>query len=198
MTGYDVAGLQTAGVDEAGRGPLAGPGVAAAVILPDGFTCAGLTDSKRMSLRQREQAYDQICTAAISWHIASASVSEIDQVNILQATMLAMQRAVAGLHITPDRALIDGNRCPDLPIPCQAVVRGDSLVLAISEASVLAKVWRDRLLDTLDEQYPQYGFGHHKGYGTPAHLQALAAHGPTPAHRLTFAPVRRAMLAHRP
>ena len=183
-----------AGVDEAGRGPLAGPVVAAAVILNARDPISGLADSKKLTARRREQLYDEIMAKALCCSIAEASVSEIDQLNILQATLLAMQRAVAGLRLRPGHVLIDGNRLPTLPMACEAVVGGDALVPAISAASILAKVTRDRWCAQVDAQYSAYGFAVHKGYGTAAHLAALRTHGPCAVHRQSFAPVR-ALLA---
>jgi ribonuclease HII len=188
---WDAPGL-IAGVDEAGRGPLAGPVVAAAVILDDLQPIKGLADSKQLTARRREALYDEIRAKALCCSIAQASVEEIDRLNILQATMLAMQRAVAGLRLKPAKALVDGNRLPPLDVLAEAIVSGDALVPAISAASILAKVTRDRLLDELDQRHPAYGFAKHKGYGTPQHLQALATLGPLPEHRRSFAPVARA------
>lgn len=187
---WDSAGL-VAGVDEAGRGPLAGPVVAAAVILDELQPIAGLADSKKLSARRRERLYDEILAKALCCSIAEASVQEIDQLNILQATLLAMQRAVAGLRLKPVKVLVDGNRLPVLDVRAEAVVQGDALVPAISAASILAKVHRDRMCQALHAQYPVYGFDRHKGYGTAEHLSALAAHGPSPSHRISFAPVAR-------
>jgi len=182
---------RVAGVDEAGRGPLAGPVVAAAVILHPDRPIAGLQDSKLLSASRREALYDRICDRALAWATGSASVAEIDRINILQATMLAMQRAVAALEPAAERALVDGNRCPALACPVKAIVRGDSLVTAISAASILAKVTRDREMLLLDEDYPGYGFASHKGYPSKAHLEALERLGILPVHRRTFGPVRR-------
>ncbi|MDH4180749.1 MAG: ribonuclease HII [Betaproteobacteria bacterium] len=182
------------GVDEAGRGPLAGPVVAAAVILDPRRRVAGLADSKALPPQRREALAALIRERALAWAIGSCDVAEIDALNILQATMLAMRRAVAGLAVAPDEALVDGNRCPDLRCPARAIVRGDRDVPAISAASILAKTTRDALLVALDRAYPQYGFARHKGYGTPAHLAALARHGPCPEHRRSFAPVAQAEL----
>jgi ribonuclease HII len=185
-----------AGVDEAGRGPLAGPVVAAAVILNERLPIAGLKDSKKLSARTREALFDEIRAKAVCCCIAQASATEIDQINILQATMLAMQRAVRGLRLKPQIVLIDGNRVPpQLEIPAQAVIKGDALVQAISAASILAKVYRDRLCGDLHTQHPVYGFDRHKGYPTAAHLHALKTHGPCHEHRRSFAPVRRALSA---
>jgi ribonuclease HII len=183
-----------AGVDEAGRGPLAGPVVAAAVILDPRRAVAGLADSKALSPRRRERLFEQILERALAVCIAEAGVEEIDRLNILQATHLAMQRAVAGLRLVPQRVVVDGNRLPALPMLAAAVVDGDALVPAISAASVLAKVHRDRLCLALHERHPEYGFAQHKGYPTPAHLAALRRHGASAAHRRSFAPVR-ALLA---
>ena len=182
-----------AGVDEAGRGPLAGPVVAAAVILDPRQGIAGLTDSKKLTARRREQLFDQIQDKALCCAIGQASVEEIDRLNILQATLLAMQRAVAGLRLVPARVLVDGNRLPRLPMLAEAIIGGDAKVPAISAASILAKVHRDRWCEQIDAEYPQYGFAAHKGYGTVAHLDALRQHGPTPWHRRSFAPVAQAL-----
>lgn len=185
-----------AGVDEAGRGPLAGPVVAAAVILDELQPVRGLADSKVLTARRREALFDEICAKALCVCIAQASVEEIDRLNILQATLLAMQRAVAGLRLPPQRVLVDGNRLPQLPMAAQAIVKGDALVPAISAASILAKVTRDRLCAQLHASHPQYGFDGHKGYPTAAHLAALQAHGPCVEHRRSFAPVRLALALH--
>lgn len=184
-------GKRIAGVDEVGRGPLCGPVVTAAVILDPNNPIAGLNDSKKLTEKKREALFVEIQTKALAWCIARAEVEEIDRLNILQATMLAMQRAVQGLSIKPDLALIDGNRCPQLSIPSEAVVQGDGLVAEISAASILAKVSRDREMAILDQQYPGYGIAKHKGYPTPAHLKALQELGPTPIYRRSFGPVRR-------
>ena len=178
-----------AGVDEAGRGPLAGPVVAAAVILDDQRSIAGLADSKKLSPARREALFDEIRAHALCFSIAEASVEEIDRLNILQATLLAMRRAVQGLRLKPVMVLVDGNRLPVLDVPAEAIVKGDARVQAISAASILAKVHRDRWCAQLHERYPQYGFAGHKGYGTAAHMAALRAHGACPEHRRTFAPV---------
>ena len=183
-----------AGVDEAGRGPLAGPVVAAAVILDDQNPIAGLADSKVLTAAKREKLYDEIRAKALCFCIAEASVEEIDTVNILQATMLAMSRAVTGLRLKPVRVLVDGNRLPPLDVPGEAIVKGDALVQSISAASILAKVTRDRWCQQLHQQYPQYGFDAHKGYGTAVHLAALREHGACPEHRRSFAPVAQAGL----
>ncbi|MEZ5540925.1 MAG: ribonuclease HII [Pseudomonadota bacterium] len=182
---------RVAGVDEAGRGPLAGPVVAAAVILDPLQPIAGLRDSKQLSPARRERLYDEIIRHALAWAVGRAEAAEIDRINILQATLLAMQRAVEALQPGAEYVLVDGNRCPRLPCPAQAIVRGDSRVAAISAASILAKVTRDREMIVLDARYPGYGLARHKGYPSKAHLEALAALGPTPQHRLSFAPVRR-------
>ena len=179
-----------AGVDEAGRGPLAGPVVAAAVILDDLQPIRGLGDSKLISPRRREKLFDEIRAKALACCIAEASVEEIDRLNILQATLLAMRRAVEGLRLVPQRVLVDGNQLPLLKMPAAAIVKGDALVPAISAASILAKVWRDRQCLALDARYPAYGFAQHKGYPTVAHLAALRAHGACEAHRRSYAPVR--------
>ena len=181
-----------AGVDEVGRGPLCGAVVTAAVILDPNRPIAGLNDSKKLTEARREKLYDEICEKALSWCIARAEVEEIDELNILHATMLAMQRAVEGLSVTPKLAMIDGNRCPKLTMPSEAVVKGDSKVPAIAAASILAKVSRDREMAAFELQYPGYGIGGHKGYPTPVHLEALERLGPTPIHRRSFGPVRRA------
>ena len=187
-----------AGVDEAGRGPLAGPVVAAAVILDELQPIAGLADSNRLGPVTRERLFDEIRAKALACCVAEASVDEIDRLNILQATLLAMQRAVHGLRLLPRRALVDGNRVPALAMPARAVVKGDASVAAISAASILAKVHRDRLCVALDAAHPQYGFAEHKGYPTAAHLAALRAHGACAAHRRSFAPVRDAVDAPQP
>ena len=186
---WNAPGLM-AGVDEAGRGPLAGPVVAAAVILDELQPIHGLNDSKKLSARTRDRLYDEIRAKALCCCIAEASVEEIDRLNILQATLLAMRRAVDGLRLRPHRVLVDGNRLPVLPMPAEAIVQGDAKVPAISAASILAKVHRDRLCLTLHERHPQYGFAGHKGYPTAAHLAALREHGACEVHRRSFAPVR--------
>ena len=182
-----------AGVDEAGRGPLAGPVVAAAVILDDQQPIVGLADSKALTAARRERLFDEIRAKALCCSVAEASVEEIDRLNILQATLLAMRRAVQGLRLKPTLALVDGNRLPRLDMPAEAIVKGDARVAAISAASILAKVTRDRWCAELHAQYPQYGFAGHKGYGTAEHLAALQAHGACPQHRRSFAPVARAL-----
>lgn len=179
-----------AGVDEAGRGPLAGPVVAAAVILDDLQPIAGLADSKKLTARQRERLYDEIRAKALCFCIAEATTQEIDDINILQATMLAMRRAVEGLRLKPAMVQVDGNRIPLLTVPAEAIVKGDAKVQAISAASILAKVHRDRLCQQLHERYPEYGFDVHKGYPTAAHVAALKRHGASPVHRRTFGPVK--------
>lgn len=189
---WDAPGL-VAGVDEAGRGPLAGPVVAAAVILDDVQTIRGLGDSKTISPGRRERLFDEIRAKALCCCIAEASVEEIDRLNILQATLLAMRRAVEGLRLAPHKVLVDGNRLPVLKVPAEAIVKGDAKVAAISAASILAKVHRDRLCLALHEAHPQYGFAGHKGYPTPDHLAALRTHGACGAHRRSFAPVRAAL-----
>ena len=190
---FDTHGL-VAGVDEAGRGPLAGPVVAAAVILDDLHPISGLKDSKVLSARRREALFDEIRAKALCCCIAEASVEEIDRLNILHATMLAMRRAVEGLRLPPKKVLVDGNRLPVLKLPAEAIVKGDSKVPAISAASILAKVHRDRLCDQLHAAWPMYGFAKHKGYPTQEHLAALQAHGAAPVHRQSFGPVRQALL----
>ena len=190
---WDIPGLM-AGVDEAGRGPLMGPVVAAAVILDDLNPIKGLADSKKLTPLKREKLYDEIRAKALCFSVAQASVEEIDTLNILQATMLAMKRAVEGLRLKPHKVLVDGNRLPVLTMLSEAIVRGDALVPAISAASILAKVHRDRWCAEIDVQYPQYGFAGHKGYGTAAHLAALREYGACPQHRRSFAPVAEALL----
>lgn len=194
----DRTAQRLCGVDEAGRGPLAGPVVAAAVILDPARPIAGLADSKALTAKRRAALFEEIQAHALAWHIAEATVEEIDRLNILHATMLAMQRAVHGIlasGIEPDLVQVDGNRCPQIPCRVEAIVKGDTLVQAISAASILAKVSRDRQLTALHALHPQYGFDVHAGYPTPRHLAALTEHGPTPHHRRSFAPVRQAMLA---
>ncbi len=185
---WSTPGL-VAGVDEAGRGPLAGPVVAAAVILDDRHPIAGLADSKKLTALQRDRLFDQIRARALCCSIALASVEEIDSLNILQATLLAMRRAVQGLRLKPGLVLVDGNQLPRLDVRAEAIVKGDSKIAEISAASILAKVHRDRLCIEYDAQYPGYGFARHKGYGTAVHLSALREFGPCPEHRRTFAPV---------
>jgi len=178
-------------MDEAGRGPLAGPVVAAAVILDDERPIAGLADSKKLTALRRERLYDEIRAKALCVSVAEASVAEIDHLNILQASLLAMRRAVEGLRLKPQRVLVDGNQLPVLDVLAEAVVQGDAKVPAISAASIIAKVTRDRWCEQLERDCPGYGFAQHKGYGTPVHLEALRRLGPTPWHRQSFAPVAR-------
>ena len=185
-TCYDNGCSCVCGVDEAGRGPLAGPVCAAAVILPRDLEIPGLNDSKKLTDLKRRELYDIITEQAVSYGIALVSHEEIDEINILQATFLAMERAVAQLNVTPDLALVDGNRSPNLEVPVRTVVKGDSLSASIAAASILAKVTRDRLMEELDETYPAYGFAVHKGYGTKRHYEALTQYGPSPIHRMTF------------
>ena len=185
---WDTAGL-IAGVDEAGRGPRAGPVVAAAVILDPRYPIKGLADSKKLTALRRDRLFDEIRAKALCCSIGEASVEEIDRLNILQATLLAMRRAVEGLRLKPKLVLVDGNRIPMLEMLAEAIVKGDALVPAISAASILAKVHRDRWCAELHLQYPQYGFAGHKGYGTLAHMAALREHGACPQHRVTFKPV---------
>ena len=179
------------GIDEAGRGPLAGPVVAAAVILDPARPIAGLNDSKKLSEKKRDALAVAIRENALAWCVAEASVEEIDRLNILHATMLAMQRAVAGLAVRPERAMVDGNRCPRLDIPAEAVVKGDGKIASIAAASILAKTARDAGMLALHALYPQYGFDRHMGYPTAAHVAALEAHGASPVHRTSFGPVAR-------
>lgn len=180
-----------AGVDEAGRGPLAGPVFAAAVILDPAQPIVGLADSKKLSARKRERLALEIQARSLAWAIASASVEEIDRINILQATLLAMARAVEGLSMVPIEVLVDGNRCPVIDHPVRGVVGGDATVAEISAASILAKTARDAEMLRLHERYPQYGFDRHMGYGTAVHIAALRCHGPAACHRRSFAPVRQ-------
>lgn len=183
------------GVDEAGRGPLAGPVYAAAVILAPQRPIPGIKDSKKLTAKRRELLAEEIKAHALAWAVASATVEEIDQINILHATMLAMRRAVLGLQHAPAKVLVDGNRCPGgLPCPTLAIVKGDDLVPAISAASILAKTERDKELVRLADIHPEYGFDRHAGYPTAEHLAALRAHGPCPAHRRSFGPVKKALL----
>jgi len=190
---FEVPGRLTAGVDEAGRGPLAGPVVAAAVMLDELAPIKGLADSKLLPPRTRERLNDEIRAKALCCSVALATVEEIDELNILQATLLAMRRAVEGLRLKPHRVLIDGNRLPVMTIECQAIVKGDALVKSISAASILAKVHRDRLCLELHERHPEYGFAQHKGYASAEHLAALRRHGACIAHRRSFAPVREVL-----
>lgn len=184
---------RVAGVDEAGRGPLAGPVIAAAVILDPAQPLDGLRDSKCLSPARREQLYDAITQHALAWAVGRAEAAEIDRINILQATLQAMRRAVAALEPCAEYVLVDGNRCPELDCPAQAIVKGDSRVAAISAASIIAKVTRDREMVELDARYPGYGLAQHKGYPSQAHRAALEKLGPTPEHRRSYAPVRRAL-----
>ena len=190
----DGTGRLTAGVDEAGRGPLAGPVVAAAVILDPARPIPGLDDSKLLSPQRREALDAEIRACAAGWAIARVDAEVIDAINILEATMRAMREAVVRLDPAPDRVLVDGNRCPDLPCPVRAVVGGDGVVEAISAASILAKVARDREMVEMDRRYPEYGFAQHKGYGTRAHREALRRLGPSPIHRRSFAPVQSVLV----
>ncbi|MCF6210254.1 MAG: ribonuclease HII [Gammaproteobacteria bacterium] len=180
-----------AGVDEVGRGPLAGPVVTAAVILDPARPISGLADSKALTEKRREALFDEISEKALCWALGRAEVEEIDELNILQATLLAMRRAVLALDPAPQHALIDGNRCPDLPCSAEAIIKGDGSVPVISAASIIAKVSRDREMVALDAEYPGYGLAGHKGYPTKAHMAALTELGVTPIHRKSFAPVRR-------
>jgi ribonuclease HII len=184
-------GRLLAGVDEVGRGPLAGPVVAAAVILDPGFAIAGLADSKCLSEKRREQLAGEIRAHALAWALGRAEVEEIDRINILQASLLAMRRAVQALDPQPDYALIDGNRCPQLGCPAEAVIKGDARIAAISAASIIAKVARDQEMREMEACYPGYGLAGHKGYPSKAHLEALQRLGVTPIHRRSFGPVRR-------
>jgi ribonuclease HII len=186
------------GVDEAGRGPLAGPVFAAAVILAPGRPIAGIADSKMLTAERREELALQIRARAIAWAVASASVAEIDAINILQASLLAMRRAVEALKMAPTQVLVDGLHCPPLSVPARAVVRGDATVKSIGAASILAKVARDEEMRALHRAHPQYGFDRHKGYSTPEHLAALRTHGACTVHRCTFAPVRLVLGITRP
>ncbi|BAO44092.1 ribonuclease HII [Thiolapillus brandeum] len=179
------------GVDEVGRGPLAGPVVAAAVILDPEQPIQGLDDSKKLSEKRREALFEEICNKALAWSLGRAEVEEIDRINILQASLLAMQRAVADLSVTPEHALVDGNKLPDLACSAEAIVGGDGSVSCISAASIIAKVSRDREMQVMDQRYPGYGLARHKGYPTKAHLEALRELGVTRIHRRSFAPVRR-------
>ena len=189
--------LHTAGVDEAGRGPLAGPVVAAAVILDPENPIQGLDDSKKLSEKRREKLEQEIMQKALAWALGRAEASEIDRINILQASLLAMQRAVEALEISPVHALVDGNRSPQLTCTVDAIVKGDSLHACISAASILAKQSRDREMKELDLKYPEYGFAIHKGYPTRAHIESLERHGVCAIHRLTFAPVRKILQSSR-
>lgn len=188
--------ILVAGVDEVGRGPLAGPVVTAAVILDGKYAIAGLADSKCLTEKKRQALDQMIRQHALCFSIGLADVDEIDKLNILQATMLAMQRAVAGLSLSPDRILVDGNRLPVFPCEAEAIVGGDGLVAEISAASIIAKVYRDRMMKDLHKRYPQYGFDSNKGYPTRVHRDALLKHGVTPFHRRSFAPVKQAIALH--
>jgi ribonuclease HII len=194
----DLSGLLVAGVDEVGRGPLVGAVVTAAVVLDPSRPIAGLADSKVLTERKRLLLADEIREKALSFALGRADPHEIDELNILQATLLAMQRAVAGLSVAPQHVLVDGNRTPRFPCPATPVVKGDARVAVISAASILAKVARDAEMAALHERYPQYGFDQHKGYPTAAHLEALKSWGPIPEHRRSFAPVRAALAARLP
>lgn len=180
-----------AGTDEAGRGPLVGSVVAAAVILDPANPIEGLNDSKKLSAKRREALYEQIVDKALAWHISEASAAEIDEINILWASMLAMKRAVEGLSTTPELVLVDGNRCPDLQVPSRAIVGGDGIEECIGAASILAKVYRDRQMEALHLEHPGYGFDKHKGYPTKVHMQALNELGAIDQHRRSFAPVKK-------
>lgn len=180
-----------AGVDEAGRGPLCGPVVAAAVILDPRQPIEGLRDSKKLSAARRAALYEEICAKSLAWSTGRAEAAEIDQINILQATFLAMQRAISTLSVVPEKVYVDGNVCPKIELPCIAVVGGDDSMPAIAAASIVAKVTRDRAMVALDQTYPHYGIAQHKGYPTPAHLEALARYGPAVIHRRSFAPVKK-------
>lgn len=187
--------LKIAGIDEAGRGPLAGPVAAAAVILPEEFICAGLDDSKKVSARRRELLYEELtANPDVIWSVATASREEIDHLNILRATHLAMRRAAGGLSSAPDHCLIDGLPVRDFPIPHDGIIKGDGLSLSIAAASIIAKVTRDRIMLEIDRDFPQFGFSKHQGYGTKAHLEALRIHGPCCHHRRSFQPVAQLAL----
>ena len=187
--------LKIAGIDEAGRGPLAGPVAAAAVILPDGFTCEGLDDSKKISARKRDHLYEKLTSdPSIIWSVATASREEIDELNILRATHLAMKRAAGGLTSTPDHCLIDGLPVRDFPISHDGIVKGDGLSLSIAAASIIAKVTRDRIMLAIDRDFPEFGFAKHQGYGTKFHLEALRIHGPCCHHRRSFQPIAQLAL----
>lgn len=194
MSGLTYPAGLVCGIDEAGRGPLAGPVVAAAVILDPSRPLPGIDDSKKLSAVKRERLAPLIREQALCWAVAEASVEEIDRLNILQATLLAMQRAVAALSLRPERALVDGNRCPRLDIPVAAIVKGDGQIASIAAASILAKTVRDAGMRVLHQDYPHYGFDRHMGYPTAAHFAALKQHGPSPAHRRSFGPVAQLSL----
>lgn len=189
----DLKGLLVAGVDEAGRGPLAGPVIAAAVILNPDRQINGLADSKMLNEAQREKLYDQIVEHSLAWAVGRGEVEEIDSINILRATLLAMRRAVLALKIEPQHVQVDGNICPDVPFPVTAHVEGDKHIAAISAASIIAKVTRDREMVALDKEYPHYGFASHKGYSTAEHLSKLRLRGASPIHRQSFEPVRQVL-----
>ncbi|MFA5983208.1 MAG: ribonuclease HII [Methylococcaceae bacterium] len=193
----DKASAMVAGVDEAGRGPLAGPVVAAAVILDPEFVIVGLADSKKLSASKRNQLAAIIKDKSISWSVSQASVAEIDELNILQATLLAMQRAVLGLAIEPTLVLVDGNFVPSLSMPAQAIIKGDAKVPAISAASILAKVYRDAMMEAYHLQYPQFSFHQHKAYGTKLHLAEIARYGILEVHRKSFNPIKSMLLAQK-
>ena len=188
--GMDAENALCAGVDEAGRGPLAGPVVAAAVILDPEKPIVGVNDSKKLTAKKRDLLYDEIKLNASAWSIAIADVEEIDNLNIFQATMVAMQRAVAGLEQRPSHVFVDGNHAPPFPVPASAIIKGDEKMACIGAASILAKVTRDRMMVELSETYPDYGFGVHKGYPTKQHMDALKKHGVTPVHRRSYKPVK--------
>ncbi|USE34016.1 ribonuclease HII [Endozoicomonas sp. SCSIO W0465] len=190
-------GIIIAGVDEVGRGPLCGPVIAAAVVLGPTRPIKGLDDSKKLSEKRREALFDVICNNALAWSLGRAEVAEIDELNILHATMLAMQRAVKGLSVKPELAYIDGNRCPSLSCRAEAIIKGDSRVAEIAAASIIAKVTRDREMQLMDEEWPGYGISKHKGYPTKMHLEALRKLGPTPVHRRSFKPVRELLVDKR-
>ena len=183
--------MMIAGVDEVGRGPLAGPVVTAAVILPEQFDLPGLTDSKKLTAKRRETLFVAIKEQALAWALGEASVQEIDELNILHATMLAMQRAVANLSLTPNEILVDGNRTPEFSVPARAIIGGDGIEPSISAASIIAKVTRDHLMKAFAEEYPGYGFERNSGYPTKQHRDALITQGITPIHRRSFAPVKK-------
>jgi ribonuclease HII len=184
-----------AGIDEAGRGPLAGPVAAAAVILPENFACQGLDDSKKISAKKREQLYERLTTdPAIVWAVATANREEIDRLNILRATHLAMRRAAESLNVIPDYCLIDGLPVKNFPLPHDGIIKGDGKSLSIAAASIIAKVTRDRIMSEIDREFPQFGFAKHQGYGTKAHLEALRIHGPCCYHRRSFQPVAQLAL----
>lgn len=192
---FFTTAIRVCGVDEAGRGPLAGPVYAAAVILDPGRPIRGLRDSKQLPAATRERLADRIRERAMAWSVASSSVEEIDTINILQASLLAMRRAVEGLSVAPEHVLVDGNQLPKIQHTCEAIVQGDSKVAAISAASILAKTARDAVMHALHDAHPEYGFDQHVGYATPRHLASLALHGASPIHRRSFAPVRAAIEA---